>query len=78
MKEKLRFWFDEEGDILDISIGKPKKAISKGVGDDILVRVSPKTNKVVGFTILNFTRRFKGRHAERGMQIPIRASASIN
>jgi uncharacterized protein YuzE len=60
MEEKIIFWFDKKGDVLDISIGKPKKAISKELGEDIIVRVDPKKKKsVVGFTILNFTKRFE-------------------
>lgn len=55
--EKIMFFYDKEGDVLDISIGKPIKAISKEVGDDIVDRLDPKTNKIVGFTILNLKRR---------------------
>jgi uncharacterized protein YuzE len=42
-----------------ISIGDPREAISKEVGDDILIRVDPKTNEVFGITILNFEKRFE-------------------
>jgi uncharacterized protein YuzE len=59
MEEKIIFWFDKKGDVLDISIGKPKKAISKELGEDIIVRVDPKEKSIVGFTILNFTKRFE-------------------
>jgi len=54
MEEGLRFSFDKEADVLDISIGRPVKAISKEVEDDFFVRVDPNTQKVVGFSILNF------------------------
>ena len=59
MEEGLRFSFDKEADVLDISIGKPKKAISREIEDDFFVRVDPKTDKVVGFSILNFEKWFK-------------------
>ncbi len=59
MEERLRMFFDKEGDVLDISIGDPREAISKEVGDDILIRVAPKTNEVLGITILNFEKRFE-------------------
>ena len=52
-------FFDKEGDILDISLGDPRVAISREVGDDILIRVDPKTNEVLGITILNFEKRFE-------------------
>ena len=72
--EKLTFYYDEEGDILEISTGKPKDAISTEIGDDILERFDAKTKKIVGFTILNFKKRFtklKGAAAE--FPIPIKA-----
>lgn len=59
MDKNLIFSFDKEGDVLDISIGKPKKAISEEISDDIFVRKDPKTKEIVGFMILNFEKRFK-------------------
>ncbi len=58
MAEKINFYYDKANDILDISAGKSKKAISQESGNDVLVRVSPTTNKIIGFTVLNFERRF--------------------
>lgn len=46
--------YDKEGDVLDLSIGRPKKAISKEVMDDLLIRLDIKTKKVIEFSILNF------------------------
>jgi len=71
MEEGLNFAFDKEGDVLDISIGKPKKAISKEVEDDFFVRVDPKTKKIIGLSILNFEKWFKG--DKRKKVIPIKA-----
>ncbi|MBI2546353.1 DUF2283 domain-containing protein [Candidatus Woesearchaeota archaeon] len=71
MEKGLRFSFDKEADILDISIGKPKKAISREVKDDFFVRIDPKTRKVVGFSILNFEKWFKSEKDEK--LVPIRA-----
>jgi len=58
MAQRLRFLFDREADILYLSVGKPRPALSKEVGDDIVVRLDPKTHRVVGCTILNLTKRF--------------------
>ncbi len=71
MEEGLRFSFDKEADVLDISIGKPTKAISKEIEDDFFVRVDPKTQKVVGFSILNFERWFKDEKDKK--VVPIKA-----
>ena len=67
------FWFDKEGDVLDISIGRPKKAVSKEVGDDIIVRLNPKTKEVLGFTILNFTKRFRNLKRSERIDLPLKA-----
>jgi len=56
---------------LYISIGSPKEAISKEVNDDILVRVQPETEEIVGFTILNFVERFSDLKKEQF--VPIKA-----
>lgn len=58
MEKALNFSYDQEGDILDISIGKARKAISEEVSEDVFVRLEPKTKKVIGFMILNFEKRF--------------------
>ena len=71
MEEGLRFSFDKESDVLDISIGKPTKAISKEIEDDFFVRVDPKTQKVIGFSILNFEKWLKSEKEKK--IIPIKA-----
>lgn len=71
MEKGLRFSFDKEADILDISIGMPKRAISREVDDDFFVRIDPKTKKVVGFSIINFEKWFKDEKDKR--IIPIKA-----
>jgi len=46
MEEGLNFSYDKESDILDVSIGKPKSAISKEVSEDVFARIDLKTNKL--------------------------------
>jgi len=58
MGKRLNFYYDKKGDILDISVGKPQKAISEEIQDDFFIRKNPKTKEVVGFMILNFEKRF--------------------
>ena len=71
MEKGLRFSFDKEADVLDISIGMPKMAISREIRDDFFVRMDPKTQRIVGFSILNFEKWFKD---EKGKKvIPIKA-----
>ena len=71
--EKMRFFYDEEGDVLDISIGNPKKAKSQEIGNDIVVRKDSK-GKVIGFTILNFQKRAE---VEKGFNVPIEAKFEV-
>lgn len=56
--EKMKFFYDREGDILDISLGEPEKATSKEIGDDTIIRISER-DEIVGVTILNFEKRFE-------------------
>jgi uncharacterized protein YuzE len=59
MGKEMRMVYDEEGDILDVSLGEPGEAISKEVEDDFFLRVKPDSGEVVGFSILNFRKWFK-------------------
>ena len=72
MAKRLTFFFDREADILYLSVGKPRPALSKEVGDDIVLRVDPKTHRVVGCTILNLTKRFG--HMKAAEPLPLKAS----
>lgn len=76
MAEKMRFAYDKKGDLLDISLGKPKKAVSQEIEDDFFVRLDPETNKVVGFSILNFEKWFKGLDDYR--LVPMSAEFSLS
>ncbi len=76
MAQTLRFSYDKDGDILEISLGKPRAAISREVGDDVFIRFDPKTKKIVGFSILNFTKYFKDLHATR--LVPVTANFSLS
>jgi len=71
-KESLRVWFDPEGDLLEVEVGKPRKGFFRDVGDDVFLRVDEKGN-VLGFAILNATKRMK---KVREVELPIKASFS--
>ena len=74
MDEKLKVFFDKIGDVLDIAIGEPREAISKEADNDIIVRFDPKTDEIIGFTILNFEKRFE--HMNASETLPITATFS--
>lgn len=54
--EKVRIWFDQEGDLLEVGFMK-KKGFMKSIGD-IFIRLDQKGN-ILGFAILNATKRFE-------------------
>jgi uncharacterized protein YuzE len=55
--EKLKVWFDQEGDLLEVGFVK-KRGFMKSIGDDIFLRLDQKGN-VLGFAVLNATKRFE-------------------
>lgn len=56
-KENLDWDFDEEADVLYISLNNPQKAIGIDMGDGIIARYKEDTNEVVGLTIIGFKNR---------------------
>ena len=57
MSEELSVYYDEEGDLLEIRVGKPTIAHMKNLGNDVFQRVDEKTGEIRGFSILNFKKR---------------------
>jgi uncharacterized protein YuzE len=55
--ESLTWDYDEEGDVLYISVGEPRPAVTIDLGESILARYDEKEREVVGITILNVRRR---------------------
>jgi len=65
MEKTIMFFYDKDNDIMDISFGKPKVAISEEDDDDIIVRIDPKSKETLGFTIINFANVFLKRFATK-------------
>lgn len=78
MEKKMRLAYDKEADILDISLGKPKEAVSREIEDDFFVRIDPKTKKIVGFSVINFEKWFKGLDGYRLVPMSAEFSLSVN
>lgn len=57
MKEKMRIYSDNEGDVLEVDIGKPTPGYCKNLGKDLFEKVDERTGKTKGFTIINFRKR---------------------
>jgi len=65
MEKTIMFFYDKDNDIMDISFGKPKVAISEEADNDIVVRIDPKSKETLGFTIINFANVFLKRFATK-------------
>jgi len=57
-KAKLTLSYDEDVDVLYVSFGEPKAAISVEVNDGELIRIDPYTDDIVGVTIMDFKQRY--------------------
>ncbi|MCF8360469.1 MAG: DUF2283 domain-containing protein [Prolixibacteraceae bacterium] len=52
-KEKIKWDYDAEADVLYISFGKPQNAEGVDIGEGTIVRVQTDTNEITGLTIIN-------------------------
>jgi len=66
------------GDVLDITFGKPRKAVAKELKNDIAVRVDPKSGEIVGILILNFMKRFSLRKRAEKIELPVKIKISTS
>ena len=56
-KPSLNWEYDEEADVLYISVGKPRPAVGLDIGEGVVVRYDQKKQEVVGLSILGFRAR---------------------
>lgn len=56
-RQTLNWEFDEEADVLYISVGEPRPAVGTDIGEGVIVRYDEKQKEVVGITILGFRAR---------------------
>jgi len=50
--------YDEYADVLYISFGKPRKAISIEANEGDFIRIDPFSDKIVGITIIDFKEKY--------------------
>lgn len=77
MDKMMQLFYDKEGDVLYLSVGDPRPALSEEVGDDVLVRVDRETGEVVGLTVLNFSTRFSSLKSPHILPVEIALKALI-
>ena len=49
--------YDEEADVLYLSVGAPKPAVGVDIGEGVVVRYDEVKNEVVGLTVLGLRER---------------------
>jgi hypothetical protein len=59
MKGPMRVYYDEEGDFLEISVGKPTKCYSSEVKPGVFLRIDERSEEVKSVGILSFKKRSK-------------------
>jgi hypothetical protein len=57
MSNKTRFYYDEEGDFLEISLGEPTECYAEEIKPGVFLRFDKKTNEMKSISILDFKNR---------------------
>jgi len=52
-KDKIKWDYDAEADVLYISFGNPDKAEGVDIGEGTIIRIQPASKEIIGVTILN-------------------------
>jgi len=58
MNKPLDFLYDHAADVLHISMGHPVLLDSVPLNDEIILQLDPLTKEIVGFSVVDFLKRF--------------------
>jgi uncharacterized protein YuzE len=53
MKDKIKWDYDAESDVLYISYRNPQNAEGVDIGESTIIRIQPDSKEIIGVTILN-------------------------
>lgn len=70
MVKKAIVSYDKEADVMYVSFGRPKNAEAIEIKSGIWARVSQKNKSLVGFTIINFSKKFGISAKEIEVRVP--------
>lgn len=73
-QKNLNINYDPTADVLYCSFGSPVDAISMETTEGVFLRVDPNTNKTVGVTVVDFSRRFT-QHPTEQVSVPFSVPA---
>lgn len=75
-KGKLNIYYDDEGDFLELNIGRYTEGSFKSVGNGIFERIDKKTKQVTGIAIHGFRKRTqKMKNLQLSLPIEIKVSS---
>ncbi len=77
MKEQMRVHYDEEGDFLEISIGKPTQCYAEEIEPGVFLRKDEKTDEVKSIGILRFKQRSKDIQ-DIELKLPVKLSMTVS
>ena len=69
MDKQLNFLYDQEADVLYVSLGKPEYTDYVELGNNLILRLDPGTKDVVGFTVIDFVAQAK--HQDLPLRLPL-------
>lgn len=75
MRAPMRVYYDEEGDFLEISIGRPVKCYADEIKPGVFLRKDEKTEEIKSVGILGFKKRSK-QQSDIEIQLPIKVTFS--
>ncbi len=56
-KQNLNWNYDEEADVLHLSVGEPQKALGVDIGEGLVVRMDASEKEVLGLTVVGLRSR---------------------
>lgn len=71
MEKMTQLFYDSEADVLYLSIGAPRAAVSQEVGNDVLLRVDPQNGEIVGLTVMNLSTRFGSNQSPQTLPVEL-------
>lgn len=70
MDESVNFAYDPKADVLYVSQGDPRPAISEEIEPGVLLRKDPDSGEVIGMTVIDFTKHWP--RSPSSMSMPVR------
>lgn len=73
----IKTHYDEKADVLYVWWAKPKEVICVEPDEGIVLRLDANTDKLVGYTIIGFRRRFSKKSPTDKLTLPLVSESAI-